>query len=69
MIINSPYKNIPTSLVFFGKDAFSPIDHKTAAENLHDALVKIGISEQERKTRNIMLSVMGALLQYCNEES
>lgn len=54
-IINeSPYKDDKNSLVFWKKDAYTPIDHKTNLNILYKALERIGISPEEREERNIV---------------
>ena len=41
------------SFVFYGADPYTPIDHKTMAQGLYDALAAIEIDEDERRKRNI----------------
>lgn len=49
----SPYRE-PEDLVFWGADCrMNPVDHKTMADTLYRALKAIGISEEERKARNV----------------
>lgn len=53
LIKESPYKDDPDSLIFYGKDAYTPVDHKTILETLYAAFEKIGITDEERRERNI----------------
>jgi integrase len=53
LIQSSPYHDDPDSLVFYGPDAYTPIDHKTILETLYKALDRIGIKEAERNERVI----------------
>jgi integrase len=50
---SSPYADDPKSFIFYGKNAHTPLDHKTILEQLYIAFQKIGISEEQRKERNI----------------
>ena len=49
---SSPFKE-PDDFVFWGKDRRTPIDNKTIVEVLYKALAAIGISDAERRERNI----------------
>ena len=53
VIQTSPYIDNAASLVFYGKDAFTPVDHKTVSEILYQALENIGIDDVERRMRNV----------------
>ena len=48
----SPYQE-PEDLVFFGTNRYIPIDQKAITRALYNALVRIGIKEEERQRRNI----------------
>jgi len=52
LINTSPYPE-PDSFVFWGKDCKTPLDSSQILESLYKALKKIGITDEERKKRNI----------------
>lgn len=52
LITSSPYIS-PEDLVFYGKDARTPIPHKDILNKLYIAFNGIGLSPEERKKRNI----------------
>jgi integrase len=52
-IINySPYTE-PTDFVFYGRSRNSPLDHKIVQKRFSDALAKIGITEEMRRSRGL----------------
>ncbi len=53
LIAEGPYSEDPDSFVFYGKNGSTPVDHKTITQQLHSAFVAIGITEEERRHRNI----------------
>ena len=48
-----PNREDKDAFIFWGRDGYTPIDNKTIAEKYYTALLKIGISEIERRKRNI----------------
>lgn len=53
IIINSNEFNSPDDLIFYNKDRFKPVGHKTILKKFYEAIYKIGIPEEQRKKINV----------------
>ncbi len=52
-VINASTFTKPDDLIFFGKDRTYPVRNEAISKSFYKALISIGISEEERKARNI----------------